>query len=62
MRLVRAARTTAGVFETIGELLLFFWTGKKWWVLPILLALFLCGVLIVLAQSSALAPFIYTLF
>jgi len=36
--------------------------NKKWWLFPIVLVLLLVGVLLVLAQSSALAPFIYTLF
>ena len=35
---------------------------KKWWLSPILLVLLLLGVLIVLTESSAVAPFIYTLF
>ena len=35
---------------------------KKWWLGPIVLFLLLLGFLIILAQSSALAPFIYTLF
>jgi hypothetical protein len=37
-------------------------TRKKYWLLPILIMLLLFGVLLVLAQSSAVAPFIYTLF
>ena len=35
---------------------------KKYWLLPVLILMVLAGVLIVLAQSSAVAPFIYTLF
>jgi hypothetical protein len=35
---------------------------KRWWILPVAVVLVLFGVLIVLAQGSALAPFIYTLF
>jgi hypothetical protein len=35
---------------------------KKFWLLPMLLMLVLFGGLIVLAQGSAVAPFIYTLF
>ena len=35
---------------------------KKYWLLPIILALALFGVLIVLSQGSAVAPFIYTIF
>jgi hypothetical protein len=34
---------------------------KKYWLFPIILVLLLLGVFMLLAQSSALAPFIYTL-
>jgi uncharacterized protein DUF5989 len=46
----------------MGDLLLFFWHNKWWWITPMLLMLFGLGGLIVLAKSSAIAPFIYTLF
>ena len=35
---------------------------KKWWLLPIIVVLVLVGSLLVFAQGSALAPFIYTIF
>lgn len=35
---------------------------KKWWLAPIVIMLVLLGALIVLTESSAVAPFIYTLF
>lgn len=35
---------------------------KKFWLLPILIVLFAVGALLVFAQGSALAPFIYTIF
>jgi len=35
---------------------------KKWWLLPILMVMLLVGTLLVVAQGSALAPFIYTIF
>jgi hypothetical protein len=35
---------------------------KKWWLLPILMFIWLVGALLVFAQGSALAPFIYTIF
>tara|TARA_Y100000758_G_scaffold43711_1_gene28260 strand:- start:339 stop:491 length:153 start_codon:yes stop_codon:yes gene_type:complete len=35
---------------------------KKYWLLPILFVLVLFGVLIILSQGSAVAPFIYTIF
>ena len=35
---------------------------KKYWITPIVVVLILFGLLLVFAQSSAVAPFIYTLF
>ena len=35
---------------------------KKWWLLPIIVVMVLFGSLLVFAQGSALAPFIYTIF
>ena len=35
---------------------------KRYWLLPIIIVLFLFGALIVFTESSAIAPFIYTLF
>ena len=35
---------------------------KKFWLLPILIMMVLLGGLIVLAQGSAVAPFVYTVF
>ena len=35
---------------------------KKWWLLPIIVVLLLVGALLVFAQGSVLAPFIYTVF
>ena len=35
---------------------------KKYWLLPVLIVLIIFGGLIILAQGSAVAPFIYTLF
>ncbi len=45
-----------------GELLSFFAQNKWWWLTPLILILFILGGLIILAQTSAVAPFIYTLF
>ena len=45
-----------------GELLAFFRYNKRWWMFPMVLALLFIGVLVILAESSAIAPFIYTLF
>jgi hypothetical protein len=44
------------------EFWVFLRSRKKYWLLPILVMMLLFGVLLVLAQSTAVAPFIYTLF
>ena len=59
MRLIETLRSRAGI---AGELVQFFWERKWWWLTPMLLLLLLVGGLIIFAQSSAIAPFIYTLF
>jgi hypothetical protein len=59
MGIVRVAGRRFGI---AGELLSFFWSNKRWWLLPMVGVLFLFGVLLILAQSSVIAPFIYTLF
>lgn len=46
----------------IKEMWSFLRQRKKFWMLPLLLVMALLGVLIVMAQGSAIAPFIYTLF
>ena len=46
----------------IRELWAFLRTRRKYWLWPIVIVMALLGVLIVLAEGSAVAPFIYTLF
>ena len=48
--------------EMVKELWAFLRARKKFWMWPIFVMMALLGVLIVLAQGSAVAPFIYTLF
>ena len=48
--------------EFVVELWAFMRERKKFWLLPIVAVLLVFGVLIVLTQGSAVAPFIYTLF
>tara|TARA_Y100000590_G_scaffold197747_1_gene224598 strand:- start:3697 stop:3849 length:153 start_codon:yes stop_codon:yes gene_type:complete len=44
------------------EFATFLMERKKYWLLPIIIVLTLFGILIVLGQGSAIAPFVYTLF
>lgn len=46
----------------VRELFSFLWANKLWWMTPIVVVFILLGVLIWLLQSSAVVPFIYTLF
>ena len=48
--------------ELLGDLWDFMRERKKFWLAPVILVMVLLGGLIVLAQGSAVAPFIYTLF
>lgn len=50
------------MLEFVQEFWLFLRTRKKFWLLPIIVTLALVGSLLVFAQGSAVAPFIYTLF
>jgi hypothetical protein len=44
------------------ELFCFLGKRKKYWLMPVILVMLTIGALLVLAQTSVLAPFIYTLF
>jgi hypothetical protein len=46
----------------LGELWDFLGARKKWWLAPIIIVMLLVGGLLIFAQGSALAPFIYTIF
>ena len=46
----------------VSELWAFMKVRKKWWLGPIVVMMVLLGLLIVLTQGTAVAPFIYTLF
>jgi hypothetical protein len=50
------------MIEFLTDLWDFMRERKKFWLAPIILVMLLLGVLIVVAQGSAVAPFIYTLF
>ena len=50
------------MIEFLKDLWDFMRVRKKFWLAPIIIVLLLLGVLIVLAEGSAVAPFIYTIF
>lgn len=49
-------------FGIAGEFVEFLWKEKIWWMIPMVVVLLVFGLLIVFANSSPIAPFIYTLF
>jgi hypothetical protein len=50
------------MLEFLKEFLEFLKVRKKYWLLPIIIILAFFGILIVLSQGTAVAPFIYTIF
>lgn len=50
------------MIELLKELLRFLRARKKLWLLPIILVMVVIGSLLIFAQTSVVAPFIYTLF
>lgn len=57
-----AGQNLSSKVSILGEFLTFLWERKLWWMIPMVLVFFGIGLLLVFAQGSALAPFIYTLF
>jgi len=51
-----------GYGSIISELFGFLWKQKLWWLIPAVVVLLIFGLLLLFAQSTPLAPFIYTLF
>lgn len=51
-----------GRFSLFREFLDYARTRKRWWLLPLVLLLAVLSFVVVLAEGSALAPFIYTIF
>lgn len=45
-----------------GELWHYMRERRKWWLLPVIVVMVVLGGLLIFAQGSALAPFIYTIF
>jgi hypothetical protein len=49
-------------FEIFKELVKFLMMNKKYWLIPIIIVLVLLGLLVLVAESSVLSPFVYSLF
>lgn len=50
------------MLSVVKELWAFLRVRKKLWLAPLIIVMLLVGILLITAQNSALAPFIYTLF
>ncbi len=59
MAVIQELKLRFGIF---GELLIFLWQRKLWWLIPMVVVIGLFAVLLIFAQTSSIAPFIYTLF
>ncbi|MBN1897261.1 MAG: hypothetical protein JW827_00670 [Spirochaetes bacterium] len=49
-------------FRILGKLFQFLWKIRMWWMIPLIVVILLFALIIIFGQSSAIAPFIYTLF
>ncbi len=59
MKLIRGLVSS---LQIIGELVVSLWHLKRWWVTPLVVILVVFGLLLLLASTPGVAPFIYTLF
>ncbi len=48
--------------SVLGEVFVFLWRSKRWWLIPMVAVLLLFGIMLVFASASGIGPFIYTLF
>jgi len=61
-RFCRDIALMSGKFSILREFWSFLRVRKKWWLAPIVVLLLTLGLILVLTEGSALAPFIYSLF
>lgn len=54
--------STFSRYASVVELMQFLWKRKMWWLVPIVISLLVLGLLLTLAQSSAVGPLMYTIF
>jgi len=58
---VNFIKTFLTKIEDAKELTIFFWKIKLWFLIPLILVLLILGILLMVASSTGVAPFIYTL-
>jgi hypothetical protein len=59
MRVIQEMRDKVGI---AGEMMVFLWRRKMWWMIPIVTALLFFGLIVVFGSSTGAGPFIYTIF
>ena len=59
MSLIQKMQDRFGIF---GELIAFLWSQKLWWIIPMVIVLVIFAFVLIFAQGTGLAPFVYTLF
>ena len=59
MRLIKETVAKLGI---AGELIVFLWKRKLWWLIPMVAVLLAFGIVIVVGGSTGAGPFVYTLF
>ena len=59
---MKAARSAGGALSTVAELFAFLWRRRLWWLFPAVVLVLLIGGLILAAETTGVAPFIYPLF
>ena len=59
MRLIKETIAKLGI---AGELIVFLWKRKLWWLIPMVAVLLAFGIVIVVGGSTGAGPFVYTLF
>ena len=61
-KLTQTAKKTKLRTSIIRELFRFLWQNKLWWLMSMIIVFLAFGLLIIFAEGSVLAPFLYTLF
>jgi hypothetical protein len=61
-RLQREITSMNGKLSILQEFWSFLRVRKKWWLAPIVVLLLTLGLILIVTEGSALAPFIYSLF
>ncbi len=59
---MKLMQTLVASLQIVGELLVSLWHLKRWWATPLVLILMVFALFFLIASTTGIAPFIYTLF